>query len=502
MTAIDATAPNGEIGLDATSIAPGAAAAMADRPLCVDLDGTVLRSDSLAEGLLAIASHWDGLRRLPSFFVSSKALLKERVGELANLQVEFLPFDPDVLDFIAARRRAGQRIVLATAADEKIARRIADHLGLFDEVIASDGQSNLKGPRKAAELVRRFGQAGFDYLGDSIADLPVWQAASGSFIARPSARLVRKAEEAGLTPVAVGRHRGSLKAAVKAIRPHQWVKNLLVFVPIIASQSLLDWQGWAGTLLMFASLCATASAIYLINDLLDLAADRQHPRKRLRPFASGELAVASGIPLSALLLFVGFGLAACAGALAVTLIYAVVSISYSLALKKLPLVDVFVLAALYTLRIIAGGISSGHPVTLWLLAFSGFLFLSLAIVKRAAELVLLKSSGHDTTAARRGYATRDIPILQMFGIASAFASSVVLALFVNSTAALQQYCAPQNLWGLVPLVLFWQLRLWLSTDRGFMSDDPILYAARDWVSWLAACVGAVLIFLATSCAKS
>jgi 4-hydroxybenzoate polyprenyltransferase len=288
-----------------------------------------------------------------------------------------------------------------------------------------------------------------------------------------------------------------LKSAIKAMRPHQWLKNLLVFVPMIAAHAIFEPTAWTGALLIFAAFCATASGIYIINDLLDLSADRIHPRKRNRPFATGALSVQFGVAVATLLLGAGIGFAIAANAVPIIIAYAVTSIGYSLVFKELPLVDVFILAALYTLRIVGGGMATGHDVSLWLFAFSGFTFLSLALIKRCSELTAMSSPDDIKTAARRGYFTTDLPILQALGAASAFASSVVLALFVGSDQALARYATPEALWAIVPLILFWQSRLWLVTARGNMHDDPIVYAARDRVSWAVAAGLLVIVIGAT-----
>jgi 4-hydroxybenzoate polyprenyltransferase len=250
---------------------------------------------------------------------------------------------------------------------------------------------------------------------------------------------------------------------------------------------------------MFASFCATASGIYLLNDLMDLGPDRLHPRKRHRPLASGALPLSLGFILGSTLIATGLGLSSMIEAAHLVTAYAAISLAYSISLKQYPLLDVFVLAALYTLRIVAGGVASHHEVTLWLLAFSGFTFLSLALVKRTGEMSRVKQLGSNNhPVTRRGYFPEDRPILVLFGVASAFSSSVVLAVFVNSNSAFQQYRTPEVLWGLVPLILFWQCRLWLSTERGHMSDDPIIYASRDWVSWLVAAGVVTIVVLASS----
>jgi 4-hydroxybenzoate polyprenyltransferase len=467
------------------------------KPLCVDLDGTLLRTDSLIEGLVSILSGQTGAGRLWSLAATSRAAFKQRVAALAQLSPQTLPFNGQLIEYLRGQKRLGRKLVLATGADEKTARTIADHIGLFDEVIASDGVRNLSGGEKAKELVRRYGHQGFDYAGSGRGDLAAWGAADGIVLVNAPGSVVRKARSLGRVVAEFDDRQPVVAAAVRAIRPHQWTKNLLVFVPLLTSQAFADWRGLLAATAMFAAFCAVASAIYLTNDLLDLAADRRHPRKRHRPFASGTLPVFPGLGLALVLMATGTALAASVGAASLLAVYAALSLAYSLVLKRYPLVDVFSLAGLYTLRIVAGGVASDHPVTLWLLAFSGFTFLSLALVKRTGEFIQLKEASDNGAESRRGYRPEDSSILMTFGIASAFSSSVVLALFVNNAATVQQFASPELLWGLVPLILFWQLRLWLSTARGYMHDDPIVYASTDWVSWLVAPAAVAIVALAS-----
>jgi len=282
---------------------------------------------------------------------------------------------------------------------------------------------------------------------------------------------------------------------IRALRPHQWVKNLLTVVPLISSGQLADATGWLRTLESFAAFSAIASAIYVVNDISDLAADRAHPRKRLRPFASGAVPIAYGVAMVPVLVAVAATLGWWSGAFAAVACYAIVAVMYTVHLKERPLVDVFVLATLYTIRLFGGGEASGHPVSLWLLGFSGFVFLSLALVKRVSELIRL-AARQMTHAARRGYFVEDIVILEVMGCAATFASALVLSLYVQSDIASLTYARPTMLWGMVPLLLFWQCRIWLSTARGYMHDDPIVYAARDWVSWVVAVSLGVVVLLA------
>lgn len=464
------------------------------RPICTDLDGTLVNTDLLIEGFLNILSSRRGMMRLPKLLTSSRADFKRRVGEFADLKVELLPYNSELIAFLRKQKQAGRPIVLATACDRKTAEAVARHLGLFAEIISSDGVRNLKGEMKSRELVRRFGRKGFDYVGNHRADLPVWREANGIVVVNASRAVLSEARKIGNLLLEVADRPPMLSTALRAMRPHQWVKNVLVFVPLLGSRSL---GGMLGALCIFAGFCATASGIYLVNDLVDLAADRRHVDKRHRPFASGALPLSFGAALAAVLIATGITFGVACGAALLLIAYATVSLGYSLALKQYPLIDVFILAALYTARIVAGGIASHHSVTLWLLAFSGFVFLSLALAKRVGEMNRAVPN-FERSVTRRGYFPEDRPILLMFGTASSFASSVVLALYVSSSAAVQQYRTPEILWGLVPLILFWQCRLWLSTERGHMYDDPISYASRDWVSWLVATSVLAVMLLASS----
>ena len=332
-------------------------------------------------------------------------------------------------------------------------------------------------------LIDRYGRNGFDYAGDSRADLHVWSAARSGILVnvdrftRANARKLTSIDRT-FTDVRTG-----WREVIRAMRPHQWTKNLLVFVPLVASGGEVGVSTVSRLLAAFVAFCMVASAIYVLNDLLDLRADRAHPRKRHRPFARGSVLPQTGLVACALLLVAGVTLASVSGVVSVVAIYALLSITYSAKLKELPLVDVFLLAGLYSIRMIGGGVASERPISLWLLAFSSFLFLGLALVKRVSELKGAPAID-DRPVARRGYSAVDLPFLQMFGVGASIASTVVLALFVQDETTSHRYGSPLLLWGAVPLILFWQSRIWLATARGHMHDDPIVYAVRDRVSWL------------------
>ncbi len=457
-------------------------------PLCVDLDGTLIRTDTLTEGLIALLGDMH-LGAIFGALTAGRAGLKARVAALAPFDPALLPYNEALLDYIRAERATGRRIVLATAANEAVASRVAAHLGLFDEVIASTETHNLKGSAKADALVARFGVSGFAYAGDASADLAVWRHAASAVLVNVRQGVAAKARARAPVEHAIDDRQSRSATLLRAMRPHQWVKNLLVFVPIFTADAMGSWPGWVGAVLAFTAFCAVASSIYLLNDLLDLASDRAHPHKRLRPFAAGAAQPATGLALSLFLLVVGGSLASKAGILGVVLAYAGMSLSYSLWLKRQPLVDVFALAGLYTVRLIGGGEATAHSLSLWLLAFASFLFLSLALVKRVAE-VMDAAQRSSRGLSGRGYGPADLVILQMFGICSTFSASLVLALYVQYETTESRYASPGLLWGIVPLVLLWSCRMWLSTTRGYMHHDPILYAARDWVTW--AIVGAMV----------
>ena len=456
----------------------------------------------MSEGVATLARDWRLVPALGLLFSSGRAAFKRRIAELAPPAAALLPYNAPLLAYLRAQKAAGRKLVLATAADRAVADAVARELDLFDEVIASDGATNFKGATKARALVARFGAGGFAYAGDSRADLAVWREAAAAVLVNVRPAVAGEVRARIPVELAIGDRPPPLAALWQAMRPHQWVKNLLVMVPLLTAHAYGDPLAWRGAVLTFWAFCAIASAFYLFNDLVDLSADRAHQRKRLRAFASGRVSIAVGGALALALLAIGAVLALSAHVPVVLGLYAVATVAYSLKLKELPLVDVFCLAGLYTLRLFGGGTASGHPVSLWLLGFSTFLFLSLALVKRVEELTapMAAASGALAGPARRGYMPADAPLLQMLGCGASFASCIVLALFVQRETTADTYASPALLWGMVPVFLFWQCRLWLSTARGYMHDDPIMYAARDWVSWSVGALLVLLVLLAHSVA--
>jgi 4-hydroxybenzoate polyprenyltransferase/phosphoserine phosphatase len=467
-----------------------AQAGAAEVPLCVDLDGTLVNTDMLVESALHAAHRRPlALFALPVWLLQGRPVLKAKLAQGAKIDVSTLPYNDDLLAYLRAERQRGRRLVLVTASDRRLADAVATHLGLFDEVIASDGVQNMKGKAKAETLERRFGAKGFAYAGNASADLPVWRKAPAS-VARAARAIVPIAAE-------MPRQGSRLKALVRELRIYQWVKNLLVFVSPVMAQAIMEPGVFSTIAVVFLGFCCAASGVYVINDLMDIEADRHHARKRKRPFASGALPIGYGV-LGPVLLAAGVALPALVSEQAALVIafYAALSVAYSARLKERPLVDVFILATLYTVRLLAGGIASGHLVSVWLLNFSGFLFLGLACLKRCGEMRQLQGDD-DPMLKRRGYFIGDAMVLMAMGVASSFVSALVMSFYVNSAIAQETYEAPMLLWCMVPLILFWECRLWLATARGHMLDDPILYSAKDWVSWIAFGLIGVFYLLAT-----
>lgn len=454
--------------------------------LVVDLDGTLIRSDTLYETFWAgMAEDWRTAFAALCALGRGRAALKRRLAGRTRLDPARLPYNDKVLDFIRDWRADGGRAVLVTAADEGLARAIAGHLGLFDEVHGSDGRLNLKGAQKARLVSERYGPHGYAYIGDSSADLAIWQGAQRAITVDASPALSRKVAALGRPGEDISSPRG--QAWLAELRPHQWLKNVLVFVPLLAAHAL-SLENLASAALAFAAFCLVSSAGYVLNDLMDLAADRAHPRKRTRPLASGRLPIARGTAMVPLLLAGGLGLAALGGGLLLAAIatYFVLTTTYSTVLKQHPVADIGTLAALYTLRIIAGGAATGIEPSVWLLAFSMFFFFSLAAVKRLAELVDLAGRG-GAAAKRRGYLVDDLPLVAQMTTASGYISVLVLALYLNSPAVQQLYGAPWMLWGICLVLMYWISRMVLTAHRGQMDDDPVIYAVREPKSLI--CIG-------------
>ena len=480
--------------------------------LCVDLDGTLVKSDTLYDSALAVARHYPAtLLKFPGWLLQGKAALKRHIASTIQLDVAHLPYNRELLQYLEEQSSTGRPIYLATAADADTANRIAAHLGLFTGVLASNGQINLAGKNKLAAFQSQFGD-NFSYIGNASPDLPLLEHCKEPMVANPTPGLRAGLRKARITPIRSFDERVSpFKAWFKAIRIHQWAKNILIFLPLLLAHTFAPGL-IAGSVLAFFSFCLGASATYIVNDLLDLEVDRQHPRKRRRPFASGDLSALSGVIVVALFLLASVALALLVPPVVATLspqytlvkplhfvlwlgIYLVTTLAYSLRLKRMVLVDVIVLSGLYTIRIVAGTAATGIPPSTWLGGFSIFFFLSLAFVKRFAELENLRERG-GASAGGRGYHISDLEQLRTFGTASGYASVVVFTLYISNLDAAQLYEHTKRLWLLVPVLLLWISRLWLLASRGKLNEDPVVYAITDKRSLLLGIIVVAIVLSA------
>ena len=460
-------------------------------PLIVDLDGTLVRTDTLHEGMLVLARrHPLALLQVPSWLLRGRAYLKRKVAEAEISDVESLPLNAGLMLFLRQAKVDGRTLVLATGANRCIADAVAARLDLFDDVIATD-DVNLTGRAKCAALVARYGQRGFDYVGDSRADTPVFAACRVGHAAGTLRVLPRAVVRAGTAEgIAFATPRATWRDWVRALRVHQWAKNTLVVVPTLLNHRV-DLSILMTLVLTFAAFSTVASGTYIVNDLLDLPADRAHARKSRRPFAAGEIPIAHGILASVALTVIGLTIAALQGApvLACLTSYILLTITYSAWLKGKPIIDAVVLAVLYTLRVFTGGLVTDAFVSPWLLQFLMFLFLSLAFLKRYSELYAMRGNAVKNSPGR-GYRDGDIDIIGQAGIGTGLVAGQVLALYMNGQEVQRLYARPHMLLAIVPVYIYWIVRVWLIAHRGNMHDDPVVYAFSDKVSYI---VGALIV---------
>lgn len=464
-------------------------------PLCVDLDGTLIHSDLLVESALVLLARKPWLIfAMFGWLLRGKAYLKGRIAECVSIDPSLLPYNHDLVDWLR-QQRGMRQVVLCTASHATLAIPVAETAACFDEVMASDGKTNLSGSNKARALVERFGERGFDYAGNARVDLAVWKHSRAAIVIEEGESLSHQAARLCEVDRRFERPAAGLKVWLKALRVHQWVKNVLVFLPLLAAHRMFDLQAVAQATLAFLCFGLCASSVYLTNDLLDLPSDRQHHRKRLRPFAAGRLPLIAGPVVALGLLITGFVFAALLLPRMFTLVlagYYVLTTAYSFRLKRIVMLDVVVLALLYTTRILAGTSAISALPSFWLLAFSMFIFLSLAMVKRYTELLGAKKAGK-VKPSGRGYDVDDIPLIQSLGGSSGYLAVLVLALYVDSAASGALYRHPHYLWLLCPLLLYWISRTWAIAHRGIMHDDPVVFAVMDNTSRLLLVIAAVIV---------
>jgi len=449
-------------------------------PLVVDLDGTLTPTDTLVESVIKIVKRSPlALVLLPLWLMGGRAGFKSRIATRLKLSAESLPYREDMLAYLRNEKQQGRRIILATAAHRTIAEAVATHLGFFDEVLATDEGHNLKGRHKLKAIQDNVGRE-FVYAGNSRADIPIWKAAKGAVLVGASAGVAETVRrdtpvELQLTSEGIG-----LGTWARALRLHQWLKNLLLFVPLLTSFSLLDVGRLTALMIAFFVFSLAASATYIVNDLWDLDNDRAHHRKRHRPFANGDIPIAMGLLVAggALVIALLMALYVSQSFFLMLLIYLLLSSTYSWILKGYVLIDVLTLSVLYTFRIVTGAVVIEVSLSYWLLAFSVFTFLSLALIKRCSELVSLSKTGQDSTPGR-DYRVADLVVLWPLGVGSAVSAVVVFGLFINAPETLAGYATPELLWLAALGLVYWLSRLWIKTTRGEMHDDPIVYAIED-----------------------
>ena len=463
-------------------------------PLCVDLDGTLVKTDLLWESALRLLAHNPlYLFLLPVWLLSGKAFLKEEIARRVFLEPSLLPYNREFLNYLCQEHAAGRRLILVTASNQRLAESVANYLGVFKEVIASDASMNMRGQTKADCLLARFGHQGFDYAGNSKIDLPVWRACRQALIVGNRYKEVR-GKDVRCFPY----ERHFVRQFIRLLRPHQWTKNLILFVPILTAHQLGDVSvvKQAATAFLAFSLCA--SGLYVLNDLLDLDADRHHSSKKYRALAAGDLPLSFGVALVPLLVVGG---AMVSWVLPprffwVLVGYAVITMAYSMRIKRIVLLDAFCLAGLYTLRLVAGSEATMIPLSSWLLMFSMFIFLSLALAKRFQELQALRHQDQ-SNARGRGYYASDLELVASLGSGSGYLAVLVLALYVNSEQVRALYQFPLRLLFICPLILYWISRIWLTAHRGKLPADPVLFALTDRVSYFVGAVAVIFIWLAT-----
>ena len=465
-------------------------------PLCVDLDGSLILSDVLWESVVKLWNKPAAALRAAWALRRGKAAMKSALAEEIEIDPAALPYREDLLAFLRAQHAAGRTLILVTATHRRIAQRVAAHLGIFSEVMATEGEVNLGGERKREALVAAYGAGGFDYVGDHAKDLAIFSAARLSLLADPSDALRREATKVGTVDRVFVHERHWSKVIPRALRVHQYAKNALLGVPLVTAHLMLDAGAWLNLILAFACFSMLASATYIVNDLHDLALDRRHAKKRFRPLASGDLSIPAGIALALLLACASFALT-----LALLprlfmfflLTYTVLTLAYSFDLKRRLIVDALTLAVLYTLRIIAGAAAISVALSEWLLMFSLFFFVSLALLKRAIELEGITDGKR---IPGRGYLPSDTDIIRSIGPTSGLLAVLVFALYINSPAVSKLYATPQLLWLLCPLLIYWITRIWFLANRGQVDQDPVVFALMDGRSYVVAAAAGATLFLA------
>ncbi|MDE1187843.1 MAG: UbiA family prenyltransferase [Pantoea sp.] len=466
-------------------------------PLVVDLDGTLIKGDLLYESLFdAISRHgWrvanrDILKRI------SKSGIKAHLSYYSDISYPELPYNEKILQLIADAKSEGRKVYLATASHRSHAEKIAESLGVFDGVFASDDSVNLKGTKKAEVLLDAFGDGAFDYVGNDESDEKIWKHARRAYSIGLSARPSRRLSATHREHIVVDQRKRVVPALIKAMRPHQYAKNGLIFVPLLTAHQF-TLGAFVDALLAFIAFSICASGVYLLNDLLDIQADRAHPSKRKRPFASGQLPIMTGMAFIPILTISAFVIAwfVSLNFFLTLLVYYLLTNAYSFSIKKRMVIDVVTLASLYTLRVFAGAAAIDVEISDWLFTFSLLIFTALALLKRYIELSM-RLDNQLNDPHNRNYKITDLPVIIALAAAAGMNSVMVIALYVSSDNVSALYRHPHVLWGLCPLFLYWIARSIMLAHRRLMDEDPIAFALKDNRSWAVGITSIALVFAA------
>ncbi|KRQ97106.1 UbiA family prenyltransferase [Bradyrhizobium valentinum] len=466
-------------------------------PLVIDLDGTLIRSDLLVESAFAhVGANPLRILRLFTLLMSGKAALKAGIAANTSIDPAHLPYDERVLALLEKARREGRKVYVASASNERYVSAVANHIGA-DGFFASTDTENLSSDNKAGRLVEVFGKMGFDYAGNDRADLPVWAICRKGWAVHPAGAVRRALSASGADVAIVEPSGGVAKAWLKLIRVHQWSKNALVFVPLLTAHKF-EITAFVAEIGAFLAFSFAASAVYLLNDLIDLEADRKHPSKKRRPLAAGALPIQAALPVAFLLVLIALAAALVIAPLfaGVLLGYLALTTAYTFFLKRKMLVDIVALALLYTIRVIGGAAAISVPVSEWLLAFSMFIFTSLALIKRHVELAA-RLDADLPDPSNRNYLKSDLDIVATLAAAAGFNAVTVFALYISSDTVRSLYRHPDALWLVCPILMYWLARALMMAHRRMMDDDPIVFALRDWNSLLAfALIAAIMVVAA------
>lgn len=466
-------------------------------PLLVGNEGVLVETELVWESFYLLLKRDPlVLFMLPFWLLRGPTFTVQQITGRVAPDVEYLPYNKQLVVYLQEQHRIGRKLVLVTSLPLDFSRKIAGHLGFFNSVLGREELLNRIDPEKTKNDQADSAIDDFVYAGRGKEDIAFW-GNGGAVLLNPDQETLHTVSQLSSIEKVIVSPKTGFFEYIRAIRIHQWLKNMLVFVPLMTARQFGDPLLVLLAFLAFLAFGLCASGVYLFNDLLDIPVDRRHPRKCKRPFAAASISVKTGTLLIPFFTLASFGIGLVLGTpfLYVLAGYLAVTILYSMWLKKVVLVDVVTLAVLYTIRIFAGGAAVGIVPSFWLLSFSMFIFFSLALTKRCAELLHAQSLNRNELDGR-GYMVDDTKIVRDFGIASGYMSVLVLALYINSDEIRLLYSHPQVIWLLCPLLLYWVSRMWLITGRGRMHDDPLLFTIRDRVSQGIGVLGMFVLWLA------